>query len=211
MKNSTDLTIPNLITTARILLALIAAALFAAGQMEKLAALFCVAAAMLDAFDGWCARLISQCSELGKLLDPLADKLIITVMYTVIAVRMESVLIWFLLALMLFREIGVTLLRDFAFRRRDVLIASSRLGKIKMALQTVVGSFILLYGYFAVDDFGLPVYPVAGALILILAVAYASAHQYVKTWVAYRAQAAEHAEQDSAEYFQKEKRMVAGK
>ncbi len=211
MKASNALTVPNLITTIRILMAVVASVLFAASYMERAAVVLCVSAALLDAFDGWCARLFSQCSKLGKLLDPLADKLIITVMYAVIAIRTQSALIWILFILILLREIAITLLRDFALRRRNVLIASSRLGKVKMAVQSLLGSLIIIYGYFFTDEFDIPVYLIASAMMLILAVTYFSAYQYISFWKAAPHSTTRSPRVDIKECFRKEKRMVAGK
>jgi CDP-diacylglycerol--glycerol-3-phosphate 3-phosphatidyltransferase len=210
-RKANALTIANLITAVRIIMAVAAAALFSTTGMEKLAVILCVSAAVLDAIDGWCARFFSQCSKLGKLLDPIADKLIITVMYTVIAVRMHSPLIWVLFALMLLREIGITIMRYFAFRKKDILIASSRLGKIKMVAQTFFGGLILVYGYFFMDEFNFPVYPVAGIMILVLALTYFSAYQYITSWGAPLSAKRDTADDAFDECDDKEKRMVVGK
>jgi CDP-diacylglycerol--glycerol-3-phosphate 3-phosphatidyltransferase len=211
LKATNALTIPNFITTARILMAVVAALLFALEHMEKLAVILCVSAALLDALDGWCARLFSQCSQLGKLLDPLADKLIITVMYAVIAIQMNSTIIWILFAMMLFREIGITLLRDFAFRKRNILISSSSLGKIKMVTQTLIGSAIIVIGYFFMDKFGFPVYVIASAMIFILAITYLSAYQYITSWKASISAKRDLPEAEVETCARKPERMVAGK
>jgi CDP-diacylglycerol--glycerol-3-phosphate 3-phosphatidyltransferase len=192
-------------------MAVVAAVLFAAAAMEKLAVLLCVSAAVLDAIDGWCARCFSQCSKLGKLLDPIADKLIIAVMYAVISVKMQSMLIWILFALMLLREIGITFLRDFAFRRKDILIASSRLGKFKMLVQTLFGGFIIVCGYFFMDEFDFPVYLIAGVMTLILAVTYLSAYQYIASWRAPLRTSGDPQIDAVDACYEKEKRLVVGK
>ena len=191
-------------------MAIASAVLFAAAYMERMAVILCVSAALLDAIDGWFARLFSQCSKLGKLLDPLADKLIITVMYAVIAVRMQSTLIWILFGLMLLREISITILRHFAFRKKNILIASNRLGKIKMVAQTVLGSVVLIYGYFFTNNFAAPVYIIACAMVPILSLAYLSAYIYIISWRAPLPAARALTEVLADKNFQKQKKMVSG-
>jgi phosphatidylglycerophosphate synthase len=121
---------------------------------------------------------------------------------------MQSAVIWILFALMLLREVGITVLRDIAFRRQNILIASSRLGKLKMFLQTLLGSLIIVYGYFFMDTFDFPVYLIAGAMVLILAVTYLSAFQYVRSWIS---PSGEQADAQEDEEYRRENRMVAGK
>ncbi len=173
------ITIPNVITALRILMALGAAAMFMASFAEKFAAALCITAALLDAFDGWYARTFSQCSNLGKHMDPFADKIVIAVMYTVIAIEMSSALIWTLMGLIFFRELAVTLLRSYSFRRRHVYITSSKLGKVKMIVQSLVGCIIMAYAYFFAKGFSIPVYLVATTLLFIVTIAYFSAYQYI--------------------------------
>ena len=55
-------------------MAMTAASFFLLSFAIKYAALLCVLAALLDAIDGWYARTFSQCSNLGKRLDPIADR-----------------------------------------------------------------------------------------------------------------------------------------
>ncbi|NIM19823.1 MAG: hypothetical protein GTO51_06220 [Candidatus Latescibacteria bacterium] len=176
------MTIPNILTLFRILLALGAAGMFAASFGEKVAAALCVLAVLLDAVDGWWARAFSQCSNLGKHLDPLADKIVIAVIYAVIAVRMNSVIIWTLLGLILVREIGVTLLRAIASRRQVTSINPTRLGKFKMVIQSLAGIGILTYGYFLAGGFYFSTHVVTSAMLVILLLAYLSALQYVVAW-----------------------------
>lgn len=191
-------------------MALASAVLFAAAYMEKMAVILCVSAALLDAIDGWFARLFSQCSKLGKLLDPLADKLIITVMYAVIAVKMQSIIIWILFGLMLLREISITILRHSALRKKNIFIASSRLGKFKMVAQTVLGSAVLVYGYFFTSNFTAPAYIIACAMIPILVLAYLSAHKYIISWRTPFPSARVVSEYFTDENYHKQKKMVSG-
>ena len=163
-------------------MALAAALMFSYHTHEQTAAGLCIAAVLLDAFDGWYARTFSQCSDLGKHLDPLADKVVIAVIYLVIAVKMDSFLIWTLLGCIFFRELAVTLFRSYSLRRKRTFIMASRLGKLKMVFQSIVGICFLIYAYFIEPGGPLPVSIIALPLILILLIAYISAWQYINVW-----------------------------
>ena len=141
------LTVPNVVTVLRILMAVLAAVCFATGRAVELAVLLCIAAALLDIFDGWYARAFSQCSHLGEHLDPLADKLLMAVVYGVIAVAMGSGVIWVLTFFIALREVAMTVFRSYSLRRHQRFIPANRLGKVKMILQSTVGLAILAYAY----------------------------------------------------------------
>ena len=175
-------TIPNIVTAVRILMALLAATMFAACVAEKLAVALCILASILDAFDGWFARTFSQCSNLGKQLDPIADKIVIAVIYSVIALKTGSVLIWMLSSLIFFRELIITLLRTYALRCQIAALLPSRLGKLKMVVQAVAGNCIIVYAYFVVGGFSFPIHAVAAILLVIVAITYASGLQYLISW-----------------------------
>jgi CDP-diacylglycerol--glycerol-3-phosphate 3-phosphatidyltransferase len=175
-------TVPNVLTSLRILMAMVAAALFAVQEYEKSAVVLCIVAALLDAFDGWYARTFSQCSKLGKHLDPLADKLLMAVVYAVIAVKTRSLAVWILVALIAIRELGMTLFRAYSLRRYREFIPANRWGKAKMILQSAFGVVILAYAYFW--NGGIDVGPAAVIALLaaILLISYYSAITYIKSW-----------------------------
>ncbi|MCL2849996.1 MAG: CDP-diacylglycerol--glycerol-3-phosphate 3-phosphatidyltransferase [Micrococcales bacterium] len=101
--------------------------------------LFLVAAAT-DKLDGWLARRWDQVTDLGKLLDPIADKLLMGA--ALVALSALGELWWPVTAVILVREVGITVLR-FVLLRRVVLPASSG-GKLKTVLQSAaIGLFLL--------------------------------------------------------------------
>jgi CDP-diacylglycerol--glycerol-3-phosphate 3-phosphatidyltransferase len=140
------------------------------------------AAAITDVLDGWLARKLGVVSVLGKLLDPLADKLI--VMATLIwMVPMGRIPGWIVIVL-LAREISVTGLRSVA-ASEGVVISAGAEGKVKTALQ-MIGIIALLLGYpYHLDYLGLDlgivdVVKVGRMLIyLSLVLSVASAVEYV--------------------------------
>ena len=74
------MSIPNIITLARILLVPFIVWAIASGQMEIAFAIF-VVAGVSDAVDGFLAKRFNMSSELGALLDPLADKALLVSIY----------------------------------------------------------------------------------------------------------------------------------
>lgn len=173
------LTVPNVLTVLRMIMAVVAAVCFATESWVRVAVVLCVVAALLDAFDGWYARKFSQVTSLGEHLDPLADKLLMAVVYGVIAVGMQSVTVWILIGLIALREVAVTLFRSYSLRRRGRFIPANRLGKVKMILQSVVGLAIVGYAYLWKGGFDIHMLVVAAPLALILVVSYIAAAEYV--------------------------------
>lgn len=105
------------------------------------AAIFGIAS-LTDVLDGYLARRRKQITTLGQLMDPLADKLLITAAL-VSLVSMELAPAW-MVAVILGREFLVTVLRSLA-HARGVVIAASPLGKLKMVSQ-VVAILLLILG-----------------------------------------------------------------
>lgn len=107
------------------------------------AALVFTAAAITDVLDGYLARKLGVVSVLGKLIDPLADKLIVMACL-VWMVKMDRIPAWAVIVL-LAREFSVTSLRSVA-ASEGVIISAGQEGKTKTALQ-MLGIIVLLSGY----------------------------------------------------------------
>ncbi|MDD9933010.1 MAG: CDP-diacylglycerol--glycerol-3-phosphate 3-phosphatidyltransferase [Myxococcales bacterium] len=116
------------------------------------------AAALTDFFDGYLARKMGLTSLLGKFLDPLADKLIVLATLTLM-VELDRVPAWAVIVIAS-RELAVTALRALAIGE-GVVIAASRGGKDKAALQMVAVLALILHDTYYMD-FGL----FAGAISL---------------------------------------------
>lgn len=183
----TNVTVPNILTALRIVMATVAAVCFIVRTAEQMAVVLCIVAAVLDAFDGWYARTFSQCSKLGEHLDPLADKLLMAVVYTLIAVKMNSTVVWFLVGLIALREIGMTLFRAYSRSRYKKFIPANRLGKVKMIIQSTVGLAIIAYAYLWNGAFEISVWLVVSPLMIILLLSYYSAIVYIGSWRSPRA------------------------
>jgi phosphatidylglycerophosphate synthase len=139
-----------------------------------------IAAALLDAFDGWYARRFSQSTALGAHLDPLADKILMAVVFAWIGVESRSSWVWTLTALVGLREIAVTVLRAHSLRRRGRFIPASRFGRIKMLTQSIVGLTLLSVMQFLGRE--VPEALVVASMAGILIVSYASGAEYFVIW-----------------------------
>ncbi|WP_250448150.1 CDP-diacylglycerol--glycerol-3-phosphate 3-phosphatidyltransferase [Actinotalea sp. C106] len=103
------------------------------------AALFALAAGT-DRLDGWIARRLDQVTDWGKLVDPIADKLLIG--GTLLTLSVLGDVPWWVTVVVLVRELGITAMR-FAVLRYVVIPASPG-GKLKTVLQSVgIGIFVL--------------------------------------------------------------------
>jgi CDP-diacylglycerol--glycerol-3-phosphate 3-phosphatidyltransferase len=137
--------LPNIITVVRILLAPVFFWMLLAdnGSDEPLryaaAALFIVAIAT-DGIDGHIARSRNQVTDLGKLLDPIADKVLTGAALVGLSILGE--LPWWVTGIILLREVGITVFR-FAVLS-DRVIPASRGGKLKTLAQSIAISLALV-------------------------------------------------------------------
>jgi len=143
--------LPNALTVARIflvpLLVVVLLTKFEGrlilGIREELvgAAIFGLAS-FTDWLDGYLARRRKQVTTLGQLMDPLADKLLITAALLSL-VQMDRAPAWMVMVI-LGREFAVTALRGVAYTR-GVVVAASPLGKLKMASQVTAILALILF------------------------------------------------------------------
>jgi CDP-diacylglycerol--glycerol-3-phosphate 3-phosphatidyltransferase len=143
--------LPNSLTLVRIfLIPLLVVVLLTKFDGKELvgAAIFGVAA-LTDWLDGFLARRRQQVTTFGQLMDPLADKLLVTAAL-ISLVQMELAPAW-MVAVILGRELGVTMLRSVAYSR-GITIPASPLGKVKMMSQ-VVAILLLILGREYLQDF----------------------------------------------------------
>ncbi|HET7274601.1 MAG TPA: CDP-diacylglycerol--glycerol-3-phosphate 3-phosphatidyltransferase [Longimicrobiaceae bacterium] len=159
VERSARFNLPNLISLGRIVLALLIIPLIFADSfgLRMVAFVVFLVAAFSDLWDGHLARSRGLITDLGKLLDPLADKLLLAATFLPFYLLSHGVgaggsFPWFggvlplWIVLVVFgREIFITLLRSYA-ARRGVVIAAGPAGKYKTVLQNfAIGSAILWY------------------------------------------------------------------
>jgi len=182
------LTLPNILTSLRVALALLAGWLVLESRALPAAVVLLTAAAVLDAVDGWVARALAHYSRLGTHIDPLADKVLIMVVFAWVGADADSPWVWSLVGAAMAREAGVTVLRFHCGRRYGRIVPASTLGRWKMFMQSSSGLLILS----CTHVFGSPVpaWVVAALLLAALVVSAISAAGYIQAWRRMRALAA---------------------
>ena len=103
------------------------------GPLRWAAAVFFVAAIATDAWDGHLARSRGLITDLGKLLDPIADKFLTG--GALVGLSILGELPWWVTVVVLVREIGITVHR--LFEARSVVVAAAWMGKLKTVAQSV--------------------------------------------------------------------------
>ena len=137
--------VPNLITVVRILLApvfiwMLLADNGAHDALRWAAAVLFIIAIATDGIDGMIARRHNLVTDLGKILDPIADKILTGGALVCLSILDE--LPWWVTIVILLREIGITVFRFVMLR--DRVIPASRGGKLKTIAQSVAISLALL-------------------------------------------------------------------
>ncbi len=135
----------NLLTLSRIFLAAIIFLLLTRPEGYFLAFILFFVAGITDYFDGYLARKYNLVSEIGEILDPIADKVLIVFVLFGLSVNLTSYFIAFMASLIIAREIWVGALRDFnARQRRSDITKVIFLAKIKTSFQLFTISIYLL-------------------------------------------------------------------
>ncbi|MGB6193675.1 MAG: CDP-diacylglycerol--glycerol-3-phosphate 3-phosphatidyltransferase [Terracidiphilus sp.] len=129
------------------------------GEQELAAAVLFILASMTDGLDGYLARKRGQITTMGMLLDPLADKIMVTAaLVALVAYNPDVVKVW-IAVVIIGREFLISGLRSIA-ASEGFTIQASELGKLKTVVQIVsVVSAILAHGWYE-WQFGLLVIPV---------------------------------------------------
>ena len=153
------LNLPNAITLGRIALALVVAPLVLYESFGARLAAFVIflVAAFSDMVDGRLARSRNLITDFGKLMDPLADKLLLAATFFPFYLLSHGLepetpfpwfggsLPWWILALIFGRELFITVFRGYA-ARRGVVLAAGQAGKLKAVFQNIaIGAIIFWY------------------------------------------------------------------
>ncbi|MCB1678737.1 MAG: CDP-alcohol phosphatidyltransferase family protein [Halioglobus sp.] len=168
--------LPNSLTVTRLLLALPLGALILRHEFGWALLVGCIAG-VTDALDGFCARRLGVLSRLGAALDPIADKVLITVVFLCFA--QLALIPWYLAVVVIARDVIIVcgalcyhwLIGPFEF-------AATRLSKINMFVQ--IGFCALLLVAQVVPS--IPPQFLVGGTALVLFTAVASGLDYVLSW-----------------------------
>ena len=135
----------NLITVLRMIFGAFIFFLLTRTDMYWYALILFFLASITDYFDGYLARKYNLVSQLGEILDPIADKILIVFLLFAIAVNLSSYYIGFFSAAVITREVWVGALRDFNARQQNSNATKvTFLAKIKTTIQLFTISIYLL-------------------------------------------------------------------
>jgi CDP-diacylglycerol---glycerol-3-phosphate 3-phosphatidyltransferase len=134
-------TIPNIMSLFRAVIAPFVFYLLLSGEYVEFACLLYVIASLSDFFDGWIARKYDKVSNLGKFLDPLADKILTTSAFVAFIV-LDIVELWMVVVIVV-RDFGTTILRLYV-RFNGKPMRTSVPAKIKTTLQMIFIAYVLL-------------------------------------------------------------------
>ncbi|MCD6329650.1 MAG: CDP-diacylglycerol--glycerol-3-phosphate 3-phosphatidyltransferase [Candidatus Cloacimonetes bacterium] len=133
--------IPNALTILRIIL--IPIFIYCAlNDFFILTLIMFVVASLTDMFDGVIARKFGYVSNFGKIIDPLADKLLVA--SALIIFSYWGIVLWWLTAIILLREIFLTIYREL-LKKKGIFLAANRYGKMKTTTQMVTIIATLAY------------------------------------------------------------------
>ncbi|HLN57489.1 MAG TPA: CDP-diacylglycerol--glycerol-3-phosphate 3-phosphatidyltransferase [Thermoanaerobaculia bacterium] len=172
-----NINLPNALTLLRIFLVpfLVVVLLTKFDGREIVALAIFLLATATDFFDGWLARRRGEITTLGTLLDPIADKLLISAAF-ISLVELNLVPAW-MVVVVVGREFAVTGLRSIA-AGQGILISASGWGKAKMTSQITAVSLLILserYEWFLL--------PGKIALWIVVAIAIISGAQYFRLFL----------------------------
>ncbi len=142
-------TVSNMISIFRALLAFPIIYLLKIEEMG-LALIVMLIAMLTDLLDGWLARINNQITDLGKMLDPLADKIVI--FSVMIFMVLENIIpLWFLVFL-IGRDFIISVLGMYMLNRRKVSPMANKMGKVSIVFTSaVIISFLYSDMYFSVN------------------------------------------------------------
>jgi len=138
--------VPNQVTAARVVLSVVLFVFLGLGWYLTSFVLFVVAAST-DWVDGYYARRYGQITQLGRILDPFADKLIVCGTFIYLAAAPQSEVKAWMVVVIVGRELLVTTLRSF-LEERGADFSAAFAGKLKMLLQcTAIGFSLFRLSY----------------------------------------------------------------
>jgi cardiolipin synthase len=175
------LSVPNVLTAARIVLAPIFLWRYLVGDEDGALIAF-AAAALTDGLDGLLARLLSQQTRLGAFLDAAADKLLVACALVALAARGQVP--WWLTGVVVGRDLLLAAGALFlAVNHWPVPVRPTRIGKYAMALVALIVVVVLVADYHDAPVARTAPWVVAMGIVACLLVA-ASAYQYATSFLA---------------------------
>ena len=170
-------TLINFLTFSRILIAVIIFIFLAIDKYYLLALFLFLIAGLSDYLDGFFSRKYNASSQIGEILDPLADKILIIFLFFGLAINLSSFLIGFAGSLIITREIWISSLRDYNSRNNNVNATKViYIAKIKTSMQL----FTILI-YLAGLTFNKMLLIILGDIFIIISVLITTYSGYIYT------------------------------
>jgi CDP-diacylglycerol--glycerol-3-phosphate 3-phosphatidyltransferase len=164
-----EMNIPNSLTVSRIFMIPVLVLVFYLPFENHLlvaSGIFALAA-ITDWFDGYLARRLAQMTEFGAFLDPVADKLMVTVALVLLVERQDTLLFTLAACIIIGREIVISALREWMAELGErTSVAVSYIGKVKTFVQMCAITALL-----ALDPQTDPQWAVGGAFLTLYAAA----------------------------------------
>ncbi|MDL2328008.1 CDP-alcohol phosphatidyltransferase family protein [Ruminococcaceae bacterium OttesenSCG-928-A11] len=171
--------IPNILSVTRILLI----PLFVWRMMADdyiIAAVILAASGLTDLLDGQLARRFGWVSDVGKVLDPAADKLTQVTVCVVLAIKMPT--FWIFFALLLFKDLVMLILGGWLLKKKVHIEGARWFGKVVTTLFYVVMVVLIFFP-------NIPAWAVWGMLGVVTVLAFAAGLMYVPQFRQYRKEA----------------------
>jgi CDP-diacylglycerol--glycerol-3-phosphate 3-phosphatidyltransferase len=176
LRKSAVFNLPNRITLSRLLLAIVFFVLLSHRYFNVALAIFFVAV-VTDWLDGYLARKWDLSTDLGRIVDPFVDKVIICGAFIIFIHIAKDVIAPWMVIVIVAREFFVSSIRGFS-ESKGVKFASNIWGKTKMFIQSwTICALILYYAYF--ENIGWAEYMVGVFMWITIVVTVASGITYV--------------------------------
>lgn len=144
-----NLTIPNLLSVIRIILVPFFAYFFIKGEMFT-SAIFLVLSGLSDAVDGYIARHFNQITELGKMLDPLADKITQAAVALCLSIRFPIICPF--LIIFIVKELVMLIFASILLKKKRKPTAAKWYGKVSTVLFYISVTTIVVMSMVGVSD-----------------------------------------------------------
>ena len=138
------ITLINAISFSRIFLSMILFILLSLTDMYLLVIFIFVLAGLTDYLDGYLARKYDATSQLGEVIDPIADKILIVFVFFGIALALNSIFVGFIASLIISREIWVGGLRDLNARNNNTNLTIYKTSTFKLKFYYNIQRYINL-------------------------------------------------------------------
>ena len=155
------ITIPNILSLVRILLIPIIVWLYIEKNNSILAGIFVIVSGITDIVDGYIARTFHMISDVGKVLDPIADKSTQLVIMIILAVKFPLIIMP--VCLLAVKEVFMAITGYMIIKKRNIVLGAEWYGKAATVMLSVVMILHLLWD---------GILPAVSNLIIILATAF---------------------------------------